>query len=339
MLEVIHRMADEISGITPREEIKTIYIGGGTPSLLGEGMIPYLLARIYDRFSIASDAEITIEVNPSSLTAAKAAEYIRCGINRASVGVQSLHAECLKTLGRIHDPEKALQCIDILQDAGFENISADLIIGVPGQGLEDVICDLNLLASKGIKHLSTYSLSIEQGTPFYKRYHDTIEDLVPPEKERQMYHLLRAELIRLGYHPYEISNACIPGYESRHNSSYWEGEEYYGIGPGAHGYIDGVRYMHPDSIREYIQDPFSTVTEEVLDDDAKMREYPFLKLRTSEGIRIASFEERFGRGFMSLYADAVKKNVDEGLLEVCDGHVRLTENGIDWCNKVTEDFL
>ncbi|MBP5261026.1 MAG: radical SAM family heme chaperone HemW [Clostridiales bacterium] len=339
MMDVMHAMADEISGLDASDEIETIYFGGGTPSVWQTGMIPFLMDKIHGHFRVASDAEITVEVNPSSLDAAKAHDYRSCGVNRISVGVQSMHDDCLKTLGRLHNAEKALKCIDILHDNGFSNISADLIIAVPGQRLDDVINDLHTLADWDIKHISTYSLTLEKGTPFYKRYADMIDDLVPPDKERAMYHALRAELIRLGYLPYEISNSCIPGFTSRHNSSYWEGEEYYGIGPGAHGYIDGTRYYHENELGRYLQDPAVTIVEEVLDKDAMMHEYPYLKLRTFAGIDVLEFEKRFGVEFMSVFGEAVAKNVAEGLL-ISDGkNVMLTEKGIDWSNKVFEDFL
>ncbi|SCW30949.1 oxygen-independent coproporphyrinogen-3 oxidase [Ruminococcaceae bacterium YRB3002] len=337
--EVISRMIKEISSIRTDEEMQTVYIGGGTPSCIDPNLIVFLLNSIRKQVRIAAKAEITIEVNPSSLTLEKAFKYRSAGINRVSVGVQSLHDEHLKTLGRIHDSKKALTCIDMLHEAGFSNISADLIIAVPGQSIEDVTGDLHVLADLGVKHISTYSLSIEEGTPFERRYGDIIEELVPPEYERRMYHALRDELTALGYIPYEISNSAMPGYESRHNSSYWNGEQYYGIGPGAHGYIDGARYMHPENIREYISDPVSVITEEVLDREDRRREYPYLKLRTAEGVSISEYRARFGCDIREVCAEAVESSIREGLLEEADDHLRLTKEGIDWSNKVFARFL
>ena len=336
---VIGAMCREIRSCEPSGSISTIYIGGGTPSFIDASHIEQLLEAIRQTFVVDEDAEITIEVNPSSLTADKAKIYRASGINRVSVGVQSLHDEHLRTLGRLHDAAGAAECIRILQRSGFDNISADLIIAVPGQSTEDVLEDIRRLADLGVKHISTYSLSIEHGTPFYRKYGDSIEDLVPPEAERAMYHAQRAELKRLGYVPYEISNSCIPGYESRHNSSYWEGEEYYGIGAGAHGYVGGIRYAHPDDIDQYIAAPADTETEEVMDADSVMREYPFLKLRTSEGVSLEAFRQRFGAGFMDIYGDIVRENTAKGLLTIQDGFVRLTDTGIDWSNVVMSDFL
>ena len=337
--KVIESMIHEISRAEVNESISTIYIGGGTPSYIPAELIVKLMTAIKEHFDVEEDAEITIEVNPSSLTSDKAVQYRNIGINRASVGVQSLHDDILKTLGRIHDRAKAAECINILKDAGFTNISADLIIAVPGQEMSDVLEDLDCLCELGVSHISTYSLSIEEGTPFYRLYNDVIEDIVPVDKEREMYHTLRRTLEEKGYHPYEISNASVTGFESRHNSSYWEGDEYYGFGPGSHGYIDSCRYKHGDDIEAYIADPVSTVTEEVMTEEDKMREYPFLKLRTSKGICIKAFEERFGMDPHEVFKDAITKNIDEGYLVEEDGYIHLTSSGIDWCNKVSADFL
>ena len=332
-------MGKEIRSIDNQDRVETVYIGGGTPSFVSARLIYFLLDTIREKNNIRHNAEITIEVNPSSMTYDKAMEYRDAGINRVSVGVQSLHDEHLKTLGRLHDSKRAEECIKEILRAGIDNISADLIIALPGQTTEEVVEDLNKLVSLGVRHISTYSLSIERGTPFFKKYSDTIEDLVPPEKEREMYHAVRGELVKLGFIPYEISNSCLPGYESRHNSSYWEGEEYFGIGPGAHGYVDGRRYMHRNDIEGYIRDPLLTDTEEVLDDEAKMREYPFLKLRTAEGVNLDEFRRRFGVDAEDVFGEVIKANIQKGLLVKEGGFLRLTGSGIDWSNKVFEDFL
>ena len=337
--DVFSAMRDELRSLENHDRVETIYIGGGTPSFVNSRLICFLLDTIRDTNSVRPGAEITIEVNPSSMTYDKAMEYRDAGINRVSAGVQSLHDEHLKTLGRLHDAKGAEECIRAIQKAGIENISADLIIALPGQTTEDVVEDLKKLAELGVKHISTYSLSIEKGTPFYRRYSDIIEDLVPPEREREMYHAVREKLVKLGFIPYEISNSCLPGYVSRHNSSYWEGEEYFGIGAGAHGYIDGRRYMHRDDINQYIKDPLGTDTEEILDDESKMREYPFLKLRTTEGMNLDEFKRRFSADAEEIFGDAIKANIQKGLLIKEDGFLRLTRSGIDWSNKVFEDFL
>ena len=339
MSKVIDGMVSEIDSITTDDVIETVYIGGGTPSVIDAELIAKLIDSVRNRFTLSSDCEITMEVNPSSMTLAKARTYRKAGINRVSVGVQSLNDDVLKTLGRLHDRAGAMECLRMVRDEITPNISADLMIAIPGQTMEDISNAIDILASEGVKHISTYSLTLEEGTVFYSRYKDTIEDLVSPETEREMYHMTRKLLPSRGYIPYEISNSAIPGYESRHNSSYWEGEEYYGIGSGSHGYVDGVRYCHENSIDGYITDPLSTTVEEVLSEEDRMKEYPFLKLRTAEGMDKGEFYRRFGKDICAVFKDALSKNIVNGLVEDTGDHIRLTDRGLDWYNRIAEDFL
>ena len=330
--------------------IDTVYFGGGTPSFPDSDLVCGLLRTIKESFDIRQDAEVTIEINPSSLTAARAEAYLEAGFNRVSVGVQSLSDSVLKTLGRLHDSGKAIEALATLKAAGFTNISADLILGVPGQTLGSIENDILQFYSLGVRHVSTYSLTLEEDTPFYSRYNGRLEDLVPPEEERTMYHAARRLLESLGIIPYEISNSACEGFRSVHNGAYWNGSEYYGIGAGAHGYTDGIRYGHTDSIDEYIR-VLSGATaedglpeglifiEEQMSQEDMMREYPFLRLRTSEGIDTALFEEKFGKDIEEVFGVAIQTNVTRGLLEYCDGHVRLTEKGLDFADAVIRDFL
>ena len=330
--------------------IDTVYFGGGTPSFPESTLVCGLLKTIKDEFEIRPDAEITIEINPSSLTEDKAKAYFDAGFNRVSVGVQSLSDDVLKTLGRLHDSAGAIAALETLSKAGFTNISADLITGVPGQTLESLENDIRTFHSLGVKHVSTYSLTIEEDTPFFERYNGHLEDLVPPEDERAMYKGARLLLESFGIIPYEISNSACEGFRSVHNSAYWNGCEYYAIGAGAHGYNDGVRYGHPDSIDEYIKVLSGVTAEDSMPDgliyveekmslEDRMREYPFLRLRTSEGIDGNLFAQVFGKDLHDVFGDAIRINVSKGLLETADGHVRLTEKGLDFADAVIRDFL
>lgn len=330
--------------------IDTIYFGGGTPSYPDSDKVCSLLLTIREAFAIRQDAEITIEINPSSLTASKAKAYREAGFNRVSVGVQSLSDSVLKTLGRLHDSKRAIEAINILKEAGFTNISADLITGVPGQTREGVLSDIDKFASLGVKHVSTYSLTLEEGTAFYSRYNDKLEDLVPPEEERAVYHAVRRRLEELGIIPYEISNSACAGFRSVHNGSYWNGSEYFAIGAGAHGFTNGIRYGHADSIDEYIRVMSSAVpgggipdglicVEEEMTLEDRMAEYPFLRLRTSEGIDAVVFAQKFGRDVHDVFGGTIEANVSRGLLEDSDGHIRLTEKGLDFADAVIRDFL
>ena len=336
----------------------TIYFGGGTPSLPDSRLITELLKEVLSTFNIASDAEITIEANPSSVDERKLTEYLQEGFNRISLGVQSLDDEVLKTLGRLHDSKGAMDAISLVSRAGFKNISADLITGVPGETLEGVKRDIDTFFQSGVKHISTYSLSLEEGTPFYVKYNKTIEDLMPPDTEREMYHGTREYLQSLGYETYEISNSALPGYRSLHNSSYWNSCEYFAIGAGSYGFIGDIRYGHRNDVAAYIKDmnsitekdykdfvegktidSHSLYVEEVLSRDDKMREVPFLRLRTTEGILLDEFYKVFGVEFEDVFADIVKSNIEKGLLERKQRTLRLTRSGLDFANAVMEDFL
>lgn len=336
----------------------TVYFGGGTPSLPDSKLTATLLLAIRERFNIASDSEITIEVNPSSVTEEKLSDYLEAGFNRISVGVQSLDDEVLKTLGRLHDSEGAVKALSTIKSAGFTNISADLITGVPGETLDGIKKDIDVFRELGVKHISTYSLSIEEGTPFFERFGGKLEEFISQESEREMYHGTRGYLQTLGYETYEISNSALPGYRSIHNSSYWNSCEYLAIGAGAHGYLGDMRYGHADDIDSYIsemmsissdgykaflegkrEDLKSLYVEEILTREDKMREVPFLRLRTTEGILIDEFYKRFGVQFGDVFGKAIKTNIDKGLLERKERTLRLTRSGLDLANVVIEDFL
>ena len=360
-VELVGSVISETTGTNPLTDIDnrdTVYFGGGTPSVPDSRLITALLKAIKDAFNIAPDAEITIEVNPSSVTSEKLIEYRQAGFNRISLGVQSLNDEVLKTLGRLHDSKGAIDAIDKIRNAGFTNISADLITGVPGETPEGIKRDIKTFYDHGVKHISTYSLMLEEGTAFYDRYSKTIEEYISPDLEREMYHGTRAFLNELGYETYEISNSAIPGFKSIHNSSYWNSCEYFAIGAGAHGFLGDLRYGHRDDVRAYIEE-MNTITadsykaflegneselkslyiEEKLSREDKMREVPFLRLRTTEGILLDEFKKVFGVEFDDVFEQAVKTNIDKGLLERKERTLRLTRSGLDIANIVIEDFL
>ena len=360
-VQLLASVIDETTGTNPLTDIDnrdTVYFGGGTPSVPDSRLITSLLKAIKEAFKIAPDAEITIEVNPSSVTSEKLTEYLQAGFNRISLGVQSLDDEVLKTLGRLHDSKGAIDAIDKIREAGFMNISADLITGVPGETVEGIKRDISIFREHGVKHISTYSLMLEEGTAFYDRYNKTIEEYISPELEREMYHGTREFLNGAGYETYEISNSSMPGFRSMHNLSYWNSCEYFAIGAGAHGFLGDMRYGHRDDVRAYIEE-MNTITpdmykaflegnksglkslyaEEILGREDKMREVAFLRLRTTDGILLDEFRKVFGEEFEDVFADAVKTNIEKGLLERKERTLRLTRSGLDLANVVIEDFL
>ena len=359
--ELIGSVITDKTGTNPLTDADgkdTVYFGGGTPSVPDSHLIAELLGSIKKNFNISDDAEITIEVNPSSVREDKLEEYLKAGFNRISLGVQSLHDDVLKTLGRLHDSKGAVDAIKKITAAGFTNVSADLITGVPGETLEGIEQDIKTFHELGVKHISTYSLSIEEGTPFFERYGKTLEDLVSPDDERKMYHGTREFLQSLGYVTYELSNSALPGFKSMHNSSYWNSCEYFAIGAGAHGYLGDMRYGHKDDVISYINEMkdltskdykdfiegrknhlVSLYAEEMLSKEDKMREVPFLRLRTTEGILLDEFFKMFGEEFENVFAREVEDNIKKGLLERKERTLRLTRSGLDLANKVIEDFL
>ena len=321
-------------------EKDTVYFGGGTPSVPHEMHIVAVLRELIEKYDIdTSEAEITIEVNPHSFTEVKAVAFRKAGFNRISMGIQSLHDDTLRTLGRLHDRKTALQALRIAKEAGFDNISGDLILGVPGQTYDDVIEDAGELIKAGVSHISSYSLSIEEGTVFERRYGDSLDDPDIQEEERHMYHGLRNFLKENGFEPYEISNSAKAGRRSRHNDSYWRAAEYYGFGAGAHGYTEGRRYGHEDNVALYIEEPTCKKTEEELSLEDKMTEYAMLILRTADGLTEEGFSKRFGRDIPEGIKEKMDSLVAKGLCEEIRGGIRLNRHGLDYANEAFMEFL
>ncbi len=330
---------EEVPSATLKDEIKTVYFGGGTPSYVADKLVCDALRAIKEKFSLSEEGEYTIEANPNSLNLNKAKAYREAGFNRISIGIQSLHNDTLKVLGRLHNREEALKAIAIAREAGFTNISGDLIIGVPGQSVEDLYEDAKVLIDNGVKHISMYSLSIEEGTPFYDKYGDRLSEYVDEDQEREMYHGLRKFLSSYGIEAYEISNCAIPGYESNHNNAYWSANEYYAFGSGSHGYLNSQRFAHEDDVCAYIDNPLNIIIEETLNEEDKMHEYAMLSLRTSKGIDTDEFKRRYGKSVYDVFDKEIVSNISKGLLIENEKNIKLTSKGLDLANQVFMDFL
>ncbi len=342
-----------------QDAMSTIYFGGGTPSFVDAALICDTLTHIKDAFHLSNNTEITIEVNPASATFEKLSQYKKAGFNRISIGVQSLSDTTLKILGRLHDAQEATDTIENAKKAGFTNISADLIIGVPTQTLTQILKDAETLIESGVAHISMYSLSIEEGTRFFSLYKNTLEDYISQEKEREMYHELRSFLDFKGIHPYEISNCARKGCESRHNLSYWNACEYYAFGPGAHGYLQGVRFGNVDDVDEFVNtvgdmkvESISSLfrndrstklgpiyVEECLSNEGKLKEYALLRLRTSEGIDADFFSKTFQTDFQTYFKNEIESNNFKGYTTYDGRSFKLTTKGLDFANQVFEDFI
>lgn len=327
-------------------EVTTIFLGGGTPSILNTSQIQKIFEALKNTFEITKDAEITIEANPGTVTREKLATYRACGINRISFGLQSTNNEELKLLGRIHTYEEFLESFSLARVCGFDNINIDLISAIPKQTLVSWEETLRKVIALDPEHISAYSLMVEDGTPFAKVYGEGCpgeKDLPDEEEERKIYYRTEELLQEAGYHRYEISNYAKEGKECRHNLGYWERKDYLGIGLGAASLIDNTRYKNTDDLAYYIEHAkqLDAIQEDiqVLSTKEQMEEFVFLGLRKMEGISEKEFKESFGASIDETYGIQLDKFLKGGLLERKDGRIMLTSHGIDVSNYVLAEFL
>lgn len=328
-------------------QVNTIFIGGGTPSILKGVWIANIMSAIYENFVVEASAEATIECNPGTLDTEKLGFYAKSGINRISLGLQSSVNKELQYLGRIHSYEQFLESYQRVREAGFNNVNIDLMSGLPWQTLESWKDTLKKIVRLKPEHISAYSLVIEEGTEFAKIYGSPEgRKFLPDEStERKMYQLTRDFLKQFSYERYEISNYARPGFESRHNTGYWTGAEYLGLGLGASSYVFRRRFHVERDFRSYmkidmkrdINPLYQDIQELSLEDE--MSEFMFLGLRMIRGVSGADFSEKFDYNIFTVFGDAIKKNIDLGLLVYEDSHIRLTERGLDLSNRVMSDFL
>ena len=317
----------------------SLFLGGGTPSTLPEGSILRIMRTIRSAYRIDRSAEITMEVNPGTVTEAKAAEWMEAGINRISMGVQSFDDDLLKKLGRIHSSEDVEHSFRILEKAGFTNLSFDLMFGLPGQSPQTLQETLEKALSYPIRHLSLYSLIVEEGTPFFRMEEEGKLDLPDEEAEREMYHRSVRFLEDHGFYQYELSNFARPGYESIHNTGYWQRRPYIGAGLGASSLIGEERFHQSRELDRYLKDPAKHEDREVLSLKDQMSETLFLGLRQTKGISEDEFADRFGCRIEDAFPGVIEKHLQEGLLVREGGRLYLSAFGMDVSNQVFVDFI
>lgn len=332
----------------PHREYESVFFGGGTPSILPVGALSLLLHTLKERFSVLPGAEITIEANPGTLTEEKLKEYRAAGINRLSMGLQSTNDALLENVGRIHRFREFVQNYECARAAGFDNISADIMYGLPGQTVKDHMDAIEALYKLGLDHVSAYSLIVEEGTPLYTDIIGGAESL-PAEDDAYMMHKKGMEFLeKLGYRRYEISNYAKPGRESCHNVNYWENGEYLGLGLNSHSAmrVEGqwLRFANTADLSEYIAMSMRGVrplagSPEVIAEKEEMFETVMLGLRMTKGLNEAKFEKRFGKKPAEVYAEAVSELVKKGWLIRENGFIRLTEEGLDLQNEALVPFL
>ena len=325
--------------------VKTIYIGGGTPSIIDSKYIKEILYIAKEYYTLAEDIEITIEVNPGTVDELKLKEYIESGVNRLSIGLQSTNDRLLKELGRIHTYNDFLNTYNLARKVGFNNINVDLMLGLPKQSIKDLEESINEVIKLNPEHISVYSLIVEEGTPFYNKLKKNMLDLPEEGLERKMYWLVKEKLEKSGYIHYEISNFAKKSFESKHNLSCWNQEEYIGIGAAAHSYTNNVRYSNIDEVEKYIsnyennKETDNFIFHEKQNLESKMKEYMMLGLRKIDGIKISEFKNKFGQNPIFLFRKELEKLVQEDLIEIDGDSIRLTNKGLDLANLVWEEFV
>ena len=322
--------------------LSSVFIGGGTPSVLPAELIVRVMECVKEHFTLDSDAEVTIECNPGTVDEEKLNAYFGCGINRISFGLQSVHDGELKKLGRIHTFDDFLKSYEAAVSAGFTNINVDLMSDIPGQNVDSwtktlkTICELKPAPN----HISAYSLIVEEGTPFADMAEEGKLDIPDEDTDREMYHMTSKILSQYGYERYEISNYAKPGHECRHNLGYWTGVEYYGAGLGAASYYGGCRFTNTPDMPVYMGDPIDSFKlDEKLTNADKMSEFMILGLRLTKGVDTAEFKERFCRNLSDVYGREMERFKAEGLLTEEDGRVHLSEQGLDLANFVMQAFI
>ena len=324
------------------KKLRTLYIGGGTPTALSAPQLAFLLEKLTDKLDLSYLEELTIEANPGDLDQEKIAVLTDSPVNRVSLGVQTFNDRMLKQIGRSHLEKDIYENIANLKKAGFDNISIDLIYALPKQTMEDVKTNVAKAIALDIPHMSLYSLILENHTVFMNRMRRGKLPLPKEDLEAEMFDYIIAELGKAGFEHYEISNFSKPGFESRHNLMYWDNAEYYGIGAGASGYVDGVRYKNHGPIRHYLQAVEAgnaRVQEEVLTLKEKMEEEMFLGLRKKSGVSKKRFEEKFGLSFEDQYGAVVSELTEQGLLVPDRDIVRMTKQGLFLGDTVAEKFI
>ena len=323
--------------------VTTIYIGGGTPSLIDEKYIKRLLEEL--KIKLANnptkfeEIEITIEINPGTITKQKLEQYKKSGVNRISIGLQSTNDNLLKEIGRIHNYQAFLEAYQLVQETGFENINIDVMIGLPNQTIQDIKKTLEEIKKLNPNHVSVYSLIVEENTKMDQLIATGELQLPDEELERQMYWYVKNTLELNGYKHYEISNFAKEGKESKHNTNCWEQKEYIGLGVAAHSYLNGVRYSNASFTETGDWNFKDKTVQERQSLEVQKKEYMLLGLRKIEGVSIQKFKEKFVDNPIFLFREEIEKLVEKQLLEVDGDWIRLTTKGLDLANLVWEEFV
>ena len=340
--EYVEALIKEIEDKCSNYLIKTIFIGGGTPSYLEEKELEKLLIAV-SKLNLSDKLEYSMECNPGTVNEEKLKIMKKYGINRISFGLQSCNNQLLKKIGRIHTFKEFLENYNLARKIGFNNINIDLMYGLPNLTIQDWKDTLEKISELRPEHISAYSLIIEEGTAFYKLYEKDKLELPSEDDERVMDKLTKDILKSNGYHQYEISNFALPGKECEHNKVYWSLEEYIGVGSASSSYIDGYRLVNTSNINDYIEKINNNISvvidkyENTIEDE--MEEFVFMGLRMVSGIDLLKFKKKFGVDINSIYKEVIEKNIKDGLLVVEENKMFLTAKGMELSNSVMSDFI
>ena len=340
----IYALLKDISDNYKKEDLKTLYFGGGTPSLIPAE----LLEKVIKKFNFQKDYELTVEVNPDDCTPEYLQTLIKLGVNRLSIGSQTFDDNILKLIGRRHNSNDIVKTVEYAKAAGFDNISVDLIYGLPTQTIDGLKRDLEQFLKLDIRQISTYGLKIEEESFWGKFYNketnrliipDTDRIYLPPDDDTQadMYERVNDVLEQNGFYRYEVSNFAKKGYESKHNLNYWDNNEYYGFGAAAHGYVDGVRFYNYSELEKYIAIPSTHEYGKTLTEDEKLEEEIFLGFRKREGVNISKINAKFGIDFENKYRNILEKY--SNFLEKTQTGFGLNLKGVLVSNIILSEFL
>lgn len=323
------------------EPLSTIYIGGGTPTILSAEQLTIMFATIADSFPLDSRLEYTIEANPGTLTKKKIAAIKSAQVNRVSLGAQAFQSKLLCELGRIHNVSEIYQAVELLRLAGIDNLSLDLMFGIPKQTIADLKASLDEVVALEVPHLSVYSLTVEEGTSFYKMQQEGRLTLPNESEELAMFLLTIEQLAKAGYERYEISSYAKPGFKSRHNQTYWLNKEYLGAGAGAHGYINSMRYANQSNVASYIGN--LTGNQRVDCHRLTLQEQKentmILGLRMLAGVSLADYQERYKSELREDFAEAIKLLQAQDLITIDSERIKLTEKGLLFSNRAVIEFI
>ena len=326
-----------------QEALKTVFLGGGTPTFLSVNHLKHILSLCHSAFSISSDTEISIEANPGTVDRDKLVCLLESGVNRLSVGVQSFNDMELMEIGRIHSASEAIQAVEMAKEVGFNNCSVDLMYGLPGQSPESWQISLERALSLGVKHLSLYNLTVEKQTPLEQMIREDRVQLSDEDEIEMMDKITAKCTAEAGLQQYEISNYAQAGYQSRHNITYWENRNYFGIGAGAVSYQHGSRRRNIANPNEYCRlvESGKTVVmeEETLDNEASFRETVIMGLRMNRGVSLDILERRYGISLEKYYGKILQKLLVDGMLEKTSGYLRLTDQGRSFANGVMAELV